>query len=368
MKKKILLFAVISLSILVGLGVLLFRPVKIGILISNETTLGYEENLMARYFQSRNPRIGLHPIKLLIENPSSLDETSFQEAYERLDRAGAHVILSGELSQTALYVVPLAAQSGIATFGVTSSSHLLSGKKDNFYRIVTPTDFLGGYMAEYVNNLGYKRVASVTSIENAAYSSALAGSFEESFPGQYIQIPFQNYEDTQIQLDRFNPDAIFCIMPETHLVQVIKGVREHDENMAIFSSDWGFMQLISVFSGPLLNGITAISRSGEIPEEYKEFINDFEQIYSLESTFASHNTSTVLYMIRDAIEENGLSRSKINQYFSKPRAYDTLLGSFAMDEYGESHQQYNYFYQIMDDELELRQIVENQEYYRLVNE
>ena len=362
-KKLIALGLVVSLCI-VSLILIIYRPAKIGIILSNETTMGYEENLAIKYYQSRYPRAGKYPLRFYIETPAALEEDLYREAYYKLKDQGVSIILSGELSQTAMFVAPLAEETGIPTFGITSSSHELSGKADNFYRIVTPTDDIGSYMGEYVSSLDFKKVAMITSVENAIYADAFASSFTQTFSGITRHIPFNNYQRVMDEIELFNPEAVFCVLPVTTLMQIIKGIRKEYGDKEIFSSDWGFMQLISVFSGPQLNGITALYHSGEIPEQYRDIIREFEELYSIESTYSSHNTISILNMILNAIREVGPDSAKIIKYFNEPRYYDSLMGSLYMDEYGDSNLQYHYVYQIMDDKLELRRKIEDREYRR----
>ena len=67
-KKLIALGLAVSLCIL-SLILIFYRPAKIGIILSNETTMGYEENLAIKYYQSRYPRTGKISSQILYRNP-----------------------------------------------------------------------------------------------------------------------------------------------------------------------------------------------------------------------------------------------------------------------------------------------------------
>lgn len=365
---KLFTGVITGILLLLGVSWIMFRPIKIGVILSSETTLGYEENLVVKYFQSRYPRIAQRPVKFLIENPETIDEKLFTEAYERLESQGAAVILSGEISKAGMLVAPLAEKSGITTFGITTSTHLLSGKNDNFFRTVTPTDFLGSQMAQYINSKGVSKVAVITSVENSSYADSLAQSFEKEYDGDIRRHPFVDYDGVSELLRQYKPDALYCILKETSLIQVIKAAEEWGEKPEMFSSDWGFMQLVSMFSGPQLDGITAITRQADIPLEYVDLINDFEAAYNIKTTFASYYAFSILFMLYDAVEKVGPRAKRINEYFNTPRVYDELQGLFYMDEYGDPQLQYHYFSQIQNNELVLRERFENPNFTRAVND
>ena len=360
------------IKITIGLFVLLLaacifrfvtRPIKIGVVISTDTALGNEENLAVRFYKEKNPRIGLRPVHYIIHNPS-IKKKDVVKAYRDLENAGVSVIIGGAISQTGIVLAEEAARSGIPTFGLSASTHLLSQKKDNFYRVVTSTEFLGPLLADYLQQQEISRVATITSLENRAYADPLADAFQHTFKGESITIPFESTPETFERLFAWNPETIFSILPTASLIQVIKEVRLRKVDILIISSPWGVKQLLSLFSGPQLNGIRAIYYTGKeiIAPEYQALITAFEQQYDILSSFASVHTFSVLNMIYQAVTEVGTNRDKINTYFEHPRIYELGYGNIFLDAFGDAINQYYYIHEIRDGKFVLAETLKVQQF------
>ena len=362
MKTKIF----ISLVVLLLLACVFWfvtRPIKIGVVISTETVIGNEQNLAVRFYKEQYPRIGLRPVHYLIHNPP-IKKEDIVKAYRDIEEAGVSVIIGGAISQIGIVLAEEAARSGIPTVGITTSTHLLSRKKDHFYRVVTSTELVGQFLADYLHRQKIARVALITSLENTAYVDPLADSFQQAFNGESLKIPFVSASETFEQMFAWNPEAVFTILPTTALIQVVKEVKLRKADILIMSSPWGVEHLLSMFSGPELNGIRTIYYTGRetVVPEYKDLITAFEQRYDIRATYASAFTYSALNMIYHIVNEVGTDRSKINTYLEQPRLYDLGYGNVYLDAFGDAIVQYYYIYEIRDRQLVLTETLKVQQF------
>ena len=330
--------AMIGLAILIAATIIalnLLKPILIGVVLPIDTSLGNEENLFVRYFQNRHPRIGLHPVKFIIENPPAV-EADVRNAARRLNERGVSAIIGGVLSKDGVWLADDAAKSGIPTFGITSSSSVLSGKKDSFFRLTPNNDSQARAVGQYYQQKGLKRLGVVTSIDNISYVDPYVRVLRENFNGEIVQIPFTSAEKVAPKILKANLDGVFTILPAKDVIQVIKITREQNPEILIGSSSWGSIEILSLYSGPLLDGVLFFSLGVEVyGEEYKADVAEFEKLYNMKATNGSAYTVSLLHILHTAIEEVGPSRAALRAYFNTPRTYDTSYGRMSMDEYGD---------------------------------
>jgi len=338
-KKKIVAVTVLAIaSAAVFLTVRHFsKPILIGAVLPIDTSLGNEENLFIRYWQDRHPKIGLRTVKFVIENPVSKEE-EFKEAYRKLREEGVCAIIGGVLSRDGVWLAQEAAGSGIPTFGLTPSSAVLSGKKDSFFRLCATNALQAKAVGMYYQRIGVKKLVLVTSVENTVYVEPYIRAVAEDFKGEMMQIPFSPEDRTWEKIFSASPEGIFTILPAKDVIQVVKTARERNPDILLGSSSWGSVEILSLYSGPLLDGVLFFTLGAELHgEEYKADIADFEQKYRMKATNGSHYAISVCRILYDAVRTVGSSREGLKLWFETPRIYDTIYGKIAMDEYGDAY-------------------------------
>ena len=331
--------ATVFLVIVVITGLTLFyysRPILIGVIIPTQTNLGNEENLYARYYRDTHPRIGLRKINFIIEN-QAVKEQEIKDAYNKMIKMGVSAIIGGVISQEGIWLSEESKKSSVPTFGITTSSSLLSKKKDAFFRVVPTNDGQANAVAEYYNKLGMKKLVLVTSTENKAYADPIVKIIQDKFKGEVWNIPFYSDEETYTKILSKNPDSIFCILDGKNVMDVIKKFKEKQSVIKIGSSSWGSSEILTLYSSSLLDGVLLFSSSTNlIGEEYKAEIADFEMKYNIEATKGSHYTSSVLNILYKGLTAVGGSRESLKTYFETPRIYNAAYGKASIDEYGDS--------------------------------
>jgi branched-chain amino acid transport system substrate-binding protein len=341
MRRRNWIIVAIAGVLVLGVAIILLvrqltQPIRIGVVLPITTSLGNEENLFVRYYRDAHPRIGLRPVEYLIENPSP-NEVDVKNAYQRLEAQGVSVIIGGVLSQDGAWLADRSAQTGVPTFGITSSSAALSGKKDAFFRLCATNAAQAKAVGQYYQNKGINRLILVTSVENAVYVDPYVKVIGENFAGQIVQMPFVPEAATYDKLFQAAPDAVFTILAAKDVIQVIKAVREKSRTLPIGSSSWGTVEILTLYSGPLLDGVQFFSLSSAlVGDAYKAELADFEQKYNMKATNGSQYTVSILHLLYAAISEVGASRPALKAYLETPRTYETIYGPIAVDAYGDA--------------------------------
>jgi ABC-type branched-subunit amino acid transport system substrate-binding protein len=333
----------------------LLRPIRVGVVLSTDTTIGNEENLAIRYYVRKNTRIGWRPVRLLIRNPS-LDANEVAAAYQDLEQKHVSLIIGGAISQTGVILAQEAARSRIPTFGITPASDYISHKDDSFYRIIMSTQIMGTLVANFLHTQGATRVTVLTSVENAAYADPYAQAINEGFNGQTTIIPYHRDPNTLAAVVESDPQVIFNLMPASDLVQIIKFAKETKLSASLMSAPWG-AEVLAYFSGSLIDGLKTVSPVGRLSPEGDALTLAFERQYARQSTFASVLAFSLMDILYQALHEVGSRPTSLQQYFRTPRDYPSINGTIHMDAYGDAIQSQYYVYEMHGNETELIHIL-----------
>ncbi len=337
MKKRMILTVTVALLIVASiLGWWHFsQPIRIGVILPFDKLTGNEANLFIRYYQARHPKIGLRPVQFIIEDRPS-EEAPVKAAYRELNAQGVSVIIGGNFSAEGIWLAEESAKTGIPTFGITPSTAVLSKKKDGFFRLCPTNALQAKAVSIYFQREGVKRLVVVTSLENSVYVEPFFAVLAENFTGEIARVPFADHPDTYQQISNANPDGIFTILPAKDVILTIKAIREQRREIRFGSSSWGSDEILSLYSGPLLDGVLFFALDKTIyGADYQAELDDFAKTYNMKVTNAAQYTVSILHILYQAIKEVGASREALNAYFETPRTYDTCYGRTSMDAYGD---------------------------------
>jgi len=336
MKKNIGFILIITIIFSVLLFMWITRPIKIGVMISSDSSLGNEEYLFVRYYNEINPTIGFRPVELLIKD-AKLESSETEAVYQELIDEGASIIVGGVISNEGLILANLAEKLSIPTFGITSSSSLLSNKNDNFYRLVGTNENQAKLVADLYAQNKYMNLLILTSEDNQSYSDPMVKVINQNFSGTVLEVVYNSEIDFEILIDKHNIDSIFCILDGSDVIEVVNRIRYSHPDVKIGSSSWGSSDIISLFSSDLFNKVWLFSNSLSTNNVEKEaIIKSFEEKYGVISSKGSHYALAVMDAIYKGIAEVGDSKSKLISYFNKPREYETIYGNVELNEFGDS--------------------------------
>lgn len=351
-KSKILIPAVI-ITILIIILLILFRPIKIGVLFSLDSSIGIEEKLSVQFYRTMYPKIGLRPVELIIENPK-LDKKSILDSYKKLEKQDVSLIIGASLSQEGIIVAEISPDYNVPFISPTTSTEEIKDKKDNFYRYMVMNTVQGEVPADYLNRLGVKTSILLLSESNRAYSEPLADAFIKRFNGKAEKIFNDPNNPIPEKIIELNPKSVFFVLPANEIISYLKKLRKELPDTMLLTSTWGFQQLISVFSGEQINGIIVITPSGnEIIEPFNSYSKQFEQEQKLHSTFATMTTLFSMEDIYRAINSVGSNRNSLIEYFDKPRLVKGPYGDNQFNQFGDMLSEFVYLYEIENDELKL---------------
>ena len=330
----------------------LFYPIKIGVVIPADSISGMEEILAVKFWVSKHPKIGFKRVKLYVESPRR-DPCEIREAYMKLVEQGVCTVIGGALSAEGVVLADLAAKTGVPTFGITTTTTLISDRKDNYYRFIDTNDVLACYAARYTSEQGFERALIIESSYNTEYTKGYVNAFTESFKGKVETLVLSDVPNTIIAaMESLDPDVIVLVLSPSELLMAVKTIRSYDEAIPLISSPWGYEQATGYYWNPLLNGLVVVSMFTPRIRKFEELVEEFKKATGAGISTAVLYSFMIMENLYKAIERAGGKREKIIRYFDTPRIYEGAFGRIYMNDCGDAASEYVYISRMMNRHVE----------------
>ena len=335
-------------------GLCYFKPYTIGIIFSQGSAIGKEEFLAARFFADEFKKTGTHPVRLLYFSPES-NEESFREACGRLKTEDVSVIIGAGLSWEGVILAEELRDTGIPIWGIASTSYL-SNKKDNFFRIVPDVEVIStGFMSQFKEH-GYSRVRVIRSVINEEYSYTILEHMQSVFKGEISDEYFS--EDISF-VPGDGVDAVFCICHALDLAEIVSRIGDAGySEAAVYTSDWGFDELVTKFRMPEMEGVLSIGIKGIMLQPYRDKLDDFSESMNTPVTYGSIFVYNLLEIINEALSRVGDKPDKLMAEFSHPAYYNSGYCEIFVNEYGDAMPEKLFVRRISGGEIEIVEVLD----------
>ncbi len=310
------------------------RPIRIGVALSPDTSLGHEAILALRYYQQRHPRIGWRPVELVVRAPT-LAPADLRRAYAELDRAGVSVVVGAAISEAGLTLADEAQRTGLPCFSVAASTDALQGREDGFFRLVAGTELVGRLAARHLQPR-FARVAVLTGATNRAYTESLGEAVARSLgPAAASVVSLADEEAALEQVRRWAPDAAYLIVSPDVLLRLTPRLRAQHPGIAILSSDWGLFGL-PLYSPEALEGVTFVTQNGPLTPRYQELLAGYEEAHDYTPAHTAAYSFSLLDILYQGLAEAGDDRAALARWLATPRVYDYAYGRVRLDAAGDA--------------------------------
>lgn len=346
MIKKAIIGALIFIALALVIITLLHinRPYKIGIVLSTESSIGNEENLAARFYSEQLKSVKGHRLKFIIKTPP-LIEKDIRTACSELIKADVSLVIGGSLSSEGVIIYDELRETDIPFWGVTTSTDQLSDRDDNFFRLTIPSDKIGENYGHFLNSQKHKKVLFIKSPKNPSYTESFAKAFGRTFNRESESI-FYSQDIYTYSFGEY--DAVMCVVPASSLMQILKAIHSQKASPAIYSSDWGFDEILSLFAGPLIDGVTSLTRRNSLQDKYRPLVKKFEAENIVTPTYGSVTVFAVFDLVVEALTAVGDRKETLLSYFKEERRYDSGYGTCILNKYGDPEYDYLTLRQIRD--------------------
>lgn len=345
-------------SLFMALGVLLFcpacsqEPILIGFtapLTGAHSDMGVQGrngvNLALERINDQGG-IGGRKLRLLAKD----DENNAQKARQAdrdLIASGAVAIIGHMTSGQSLAALPIARKANVPLISPTTSSPLLSGKKDMFFRVHASSDRIAKALVRFARReLGISRMNTARDNDNRAYTRLFTRDFVRSFEKHQGTVPQQctfsssgptNWSGVVQCLERKDPQGIMLVASALDTADLIGAMSERSLQVPVLCSGWAATRSLILHGGETVEDLY-LGLSGHADRgnpKYKSFVRSYRNRFGEKPSFPAIQGYIAARVLARALESTGGSRKNLPQALTEIEDMQTLHGPLSLDRYGD---------------------------------
>ena len=326
-------------------------PVLIGFagqLTGDHADLGVQgRNGAALAVEDINARGGVagRPLKLLVHDDGDTAQTAV-DADIALLNAGVAAIIGHMTSSQTLAALPTVAAAGRVMVSPTTATPALSGKKDNFFRVIPSNEVWGLTLGRYAAQRGFTRVCLAGDRDNTSYTDSFQAAFEQAFReagGQTVcRHPFSSRQgaDWGALLDRLRDsgaEAIVVTAAARDVAALAQTMTARGERAPLLCPTWPYTREILSMGGRSVDGIVFAASYTEDNDrpEFKEFRRRYRERFGWPANFAAVYAYEAVSVLAAALERTGGRAKGLAEALAAAGEQPGIASPFALDAAGD---------------------------------
>lgn len=270
------------------------QPIRIGFisgLSGRAADLGVAgRNAVLLAIEQRNAAGGINGrlIELVIRD-HGYNTAEAQEAVAELIAQDIELIIGPMTSSMAVAMLPQINASRSILLGTTVTTKMLTGKDDNFLRVIADTSTYASKSARYqYESRGSRTVSVIYDKNNAAYSESWLDDFRKTFlelGGEIKKVQaFDSGQNPSFfpiveDLLQSQPDCLVVIGNSVDSALISQQVRKIDPNLQIALAEWASTERYIELAGPAAEGVVVsqfLDRNDQ-STRYQNFLAAYQQ-------------------------------------------------------------------------------------------
>ncbi|WP_035075546.1 ABC transporter substrate-binding protein [Maridesulfovibrio zosterae] len=337
----LLLFSCSDAPILLGFaGTLKGKYSDLGVQGRNGAILAVEEINAAGGVDGRR-------LELIVRDDENTSEGAIKVDRE-LIKAGVSAIIGHMTSVQSTAALTEIKGNEVIFISPTTSTNLIQGIKDNFFRVIPTLTDLSESLAKYaVKKLGKKKVAVLWDRSNKPFTGPYKDTFIKSFTrngGKVVgEVDFSSYsgpvnwQEIMDKLKKLNPDSVVVITAARDLAVFAQHSKLSNTGWTILSSMWGYTKELVQTGGKSVEGVffsVHFAEDNHDPE-YENFKNRFVKRFGWSPNFAAAFGYEAVQVFAEAIKKNGGSTKELAKVIPGLTFKNSVVGPFTIDEFGD---------------------------------
>lgn len=329
------------------------KPILIGFsaqLTGNQAELGVQErNGVQLAVEKINSEGGINGrnIKLLIRDDYGIPEEAKKVDKELID-AGVVAIIGHSTTMQTMTALEVTNPAKVVLISPTTSTPLLTGIDDYFFRVCPSFKDSAEAFAEYVyRNCKEKNIAVIYDSDNLSYSKTYSDIFSatlKSVGGNLTkEISFSSKAQTDFlnkleEIKKSQADGLLIIASDIDTALIAQKLRLMDCNVNLYGTAWANTSTL------INNGGKAVE--GMLIEQYyifdcntsrfNEFKNNFKSRFGNDASFGSTFGYDTVLVLKAALEKTGGKADGLKDELCGISKYEGALNTFNMDNYGDT--------------------------------
>lgn len=234
----------------------------------------------------------------LVTRDDGQDPDTARNAVAELIGRKVELIVGPMTSSIAVAVLPQIERSGTVLLSPTVTATALTGKDDNFLRVIDDTSLYASKSARYqIGKLGHRSVAAIYDQSNAAYSESWLRDFVREFErlgGKVLSTRTfgsgtgSSFSELARETLAARPEVVLVIANAMDAALICQQVRRINPREPLAASEWASTERFIELAGVAAEGAVVsqfIDRNDRSPR-YQAFVAAYRQRFGQEPGFA----------------------------------------------------------------------------------
>ncbi|PLX15572.1 MAG: hypothetical protein C0601_12595 [Candidatus Muiribacterium halophilum] len=279
-------------------------------------------------------------INLVIRDDKQNDN-EIKKIIKEFSDKGIKNVLGPVTSSMAITMIETAPKDMFA-LSPTVSTHYLSGKEDNFFRIFTSQQNISYVIADSMIN-DSEDTTIIMDESNLAFSQSTLDTFRDEFEkkGGKIQqvitinsIKGVDYKRIMEDLLKKNPKTLFLIANPVDTAILCQHIRKNKLGSKIYLTNWSLAGDLFRYGGKAVNDVIFFLSTDIKGKSFQKFKEKYKKYYNDEPTFAASFGYEAMNVYISAIKENKQDES-LKETILRISEFQGIDGKFKIDKYGD---------------------------------
>lgn len=269
------------------------------------------------------------------------------DADNALIAEGVPVIFGHYMSQVAQPSLDATKGKDVLLVSPTISASTLTGKDDQFFRLIVSNTAQGKTMGEQAIKNGGKKAILVYNDANQQFIQGVASAFKTSFKeggGTIVSEYMIKERDSAAMLKSIlaakseHIDSIMMVMSSGDIAMYAQLLSRNAINPRLYSATWGMTADVIREGGDTIEGITfpALFNPEGNSKTYLDFKQAYRDTYAVDPDFAAvYAYESAQVVFKTIAAEHSVKASDIKNGILKQSEFDGLQGKIVFDAYGD---------------------------------
>ena len=285
------------------------------------------------------------PLRLLASDDGDTAQGAI-DADTALLKAGVVAIIGHMTSSQTLAALPAVAAAGGVMVSPTTATPELSGKKDNFFRVIPSNEAWGVALGRYAARQGLARVCLAGDTDNASYTDSFQAAFEQAFAeagGETVcRYSFSSSRgaDWGALLDQAagsGGQAVVATAAARDVAALAQTMTARNTRLPLLCPTWPYTREILAIGGRSVDGIvfaTSYSEENDRPE-FREFARRYRERFGWPPNFAAAYAYEAVTVLAAALSRTGGEARGLGPALAVSGPQTGVISPFALDESGD---------------------------------
>lgn len=299
--------------------------------------------------EMRNQAGGINgrKVELLVRDDQQDAETA-RAAVHDLAAQGVVAIVGPMTSVVGAAIAPTLNESGLVAIAGTVTTTSLTGRDDNFFRVISTTRIYARNNAlECLRRFGAKRASILIDQANADYTESWMQDFKAAFEekgGKIVSVirfdsrQAKNFQQIASQALSVKPDLIGLASNATDAAMLVQKLRQLNPDIAVTGGGWAASERLLELGGRAVEGmlVEQYYNRHDQSDSYAQFLRAYRQRFGQDPGYAGVAGFDAANVAMEAIAR-GATRETFKATLLRLRTFRGLQDEIRFDDFGDAN-------------------------------